>query len=107
MKKIAITVLAAAAVSTVGLVSAPFAVADPEPPVAPGAYHFNSRTVDDTLTAAYDCGPSCFSLTAPSVRWELRYDPVANNWHTGDGISTVDGHTFVNQHGKSGQLTPA
>jgi hypothetical protein len=107
MKKIAAAVLSTAALATVGLVSAPFAVADPAPPVAPGTYHFNSRTVDDTMTAAYDCGPACFSLTAPSARWELRYDAATNNWHTGDGISTVDGHTFVNQHGKTGQLAPS
>jgi hypothetical protein len=100
MKKIAITV---AAFSVAGLALAPLASAE-QAPVTEGPHTMTfPGGGQSTVNVAYDCGPDCFSLGDHSARDEFRFDGA--RWLSPDGLSTVDGHTFLNKNGKPATLT--
>jgi hypothetical protein len=100
MKKIAITL---AAVSIAGLALAPLASAE-QAPVTEGPHTFIfSDGAQSAVTVAYDCGPDCFSVGDYSARDQFRFD--GTRWVTPDGLSTVDGHTFLNKNGVPATLT--
>ena len=94
MKKIAITL---AAVAVTGLALAPLASAE-QAPITEGPHTFywsDGATAD--VTVAYDCGPDCFTMGDYSARDTFRFDGA--RWVTPGGISTADGHTFLNRNG--------
>jgi hypothetical protein len=100
MKKIA---SALAAVSIAGLALAPSASAEQAPPVTEGPHTFIwSDGGQSAVTVAYDCGPDCFTM-GDSTRYEFRFDGA--RWVTASGISTADGHNFLNKNGIPATLT--
>lgn len=96
MKKMAITTLAAAAV-TAGLALAPLASADTAPPVAPGLYTMLVSGSSIPERIAWDCGPSCFAMgntDGSGTPRDYRFDAAAGQWRN-DNFWTSDGtHLF-------------
>jgi hypothetical protein len=101
MKKIATTL---AAVSIAGLALAPLASAEQAPPVTEGPHTFIwDDGAQTAVTVAYDCGPDCFTMGDDSSREVFRFD--GTRWVTPGGISTVDGHNFLNRNGVPATVT--
>lgn len=101
MKKL----IAAGLFAGAGLMLAPVALADPAPPIAPGAYTFINGTYRGPATVALDCGPSCYSVDSEGTRLEFRF--AAGGWATPNGITTVDGLHMFNRQGAAAELAPA
>ena len=94
MKKIATTL---AAVSIAALALAPLASAE-QAPITEGPHTFFWSDGGQTaVTVAYDCGSDCFTMGDDSSREQFHFD--GTRWVTPGGISTVDGHNFLNKNG--------
>jgi hypothetical protein len=100
MKKIATTL---AAVSIAGLALAPLASAEPAP-ITEGPHTFWwSDGGESAVTVAYDCGPDCFTMGDDATRDQFHFD--GSRWVSPDGISTGDGHNFLNKNGIPATVT--
>ncbi|WP_273735914.1 hypothetical protein [Mycolicibacterium septicum] len=97
--------IAAGLLAGAGLMLAPMALADPAPPIAPGAYTFINGTYQAPATVALDCGASCFSVASEGTRMEFRF--AGDRWSTPNGITTADGLHMFNQQGTPAELAPA
>jgi hypothetical protein len=101
MKKIAATL---GAVSIAGLALAPLASAEQAPPITEGPHTFYwSDGGQSAVTVAYDCGPDCFTMGDDSTRDQFHFD--GTRWVTPEGISTPDGHNYVNKNGIPATVT--
>lgn len=94
MKRIA---TALSVLSIAGLALAPLASAE-QAPITEGPHTFYwSDGAQSAVTVAYDCGPDCFTMGDDSSRDQFRFD--GTRWVTPGGISTADGHNFLNKNG--------
>jgi len=95
-KRTSAITLAAGAVAVTGLALAPWAAADPAPPVAPGAYNMLAGGSSYAEQVTWNCGPSCFTMGSPgsSSRRNYRFDPATGQWRDGDAWTSDGIHYF-------------